>query len=97
MKALILLTVPTGSPSRGGNVTVYVWHKPTKLAYSFLFYSSVYFSLYSNFKYISFHKFSQLSVFSLCVLPVLSLVLLVLSTIYLFMKVSFSPDIIPSG
>ena len=29
--------VPTGSPSRGGDVTVYVWHKPTELARSFLF------------------------------------------------------------
>ena len=37
------------------------------------------------------------SPFSDSVLPVLSLVLLVLSTIYLFMKVSLSPDIILCG
>ena len=29
--------VPVGWPSRGGDVTVYVWHKPTQLAHSFLF------------------------------------------------------------
>ena len=45
----------------------------------------------------SFHKFSrQLSVFSLCFCG-LSSALFALSTIYLFMKVSFCPDIIPSG
>ena len=91
------LTVPAGSPSRGGDVTVYVWHKPAELAHSLLFCSCVYFCLYGSFNCISFHKFSrQLSVFSLCSCG-LSSALLVLSTIYLFMKVSFSPDIIPSG
>ena len=54
------------------------------------------FSLCGPFNCISFHKFSrQLSVFSLCSCG-LSSALLVLSTIYLFMKVSFSPDIILS-
>ena len=43
------------------------------------------------------HKFSQqLSVFSLCSSDLIS-ALFVLSTICLFIKVSFSPDIIPSG
>ena len=52
---------------------------------------------YGPFNCISFHKFlRQHSVFSLCSSGLIS-VLLVLSTIYLFMKVSFSPDIIPSG
>ena len=37
------LWVPAGSPSRGGDVIVYVWHKPTELAHSFLFCSWVYF------------------------------------------------------
>ena len=30
-----------GSPSRGGDVTVYVLHKPTELAHSFFFLNSV--------------------------------------------------------
>ena len=46
---------------------------------------------------ISFHKFSrQLSVLSLCSCG-LSSALLALSTMYLSMKVSFSPDIFHSG
>ena len=57
----------------------------------------VYFSLHGPFNCISFHKFSwQLSIFSHCPSSLIS-TLLVISTIYLFMKVSFSPDIIPSG
>ena len=93
----ILFThVSSGSPSRGGNVTVYVWYKLTKLAHSFLFRSCVYFSLYGPFNCISFHKFSQqLSIFSLCSSGLIS-ALLVLSTKYLFMKVSFSPDMLGS-
>ena len=79
-----------------GDVTVYVWHKPTELAHSFLFCSCVYFCLYGPFNCISFHKFSwQLSVFSHCTSSLIS-ALLVLSTLCLFMKVSFSPDVIPS-
>ena len=50
---------PVGSPSRGGHVTVYVWHKPTELAHSLLFCSCVYFCFYGHFNCISFHKFSQ--------------------------------------
>ena len=29
--------VPADSPSRGGDVTVYVWRKPTELAHSFFY------------------------------------------------------------
>ena len=72
-------------------------HKLTELAHSFLFCSCVCFCLYGPFNFISFLEFSrQLSVFSLCPSGHIS-ALLVLSTTYLFMKVSFSPDIIPSG
>ena len=39
MTTLALPAVPAGSPSRGGGVTVYVWNKPTELAYSFFFFS----------------------------------------------------------
>ena len=90
-------TVPAGSLSRGGDVTVYVWHKSTEPAQSFLFCSCVFFCPYSPFNCISFHKFSrQISVFWLCSSGLIS-ALLVLSTISLFMKVSFSPGIILSG
>ena len=59
--------------------------------------SCIYFCLYGPFNCISFHKFSQqLCIFSLCSSGLIS-ALLVLSTLYLFMKVFFSPDIIPSG
>ena len=57
----------------------------------------MYFCLYGPFNCISFYTFSwQLYVFSLCSCG-LSSALLVLSTIYLFRKVSCSPDIIPCG
>ena len=73
------------------------WHKPTELAHSFLFCSCVYFCLNCPFNCISFHKFSrQLSAFSLSSCGLIS-ALLVLSTLYLFMKVSLSPDIILCG
>ena len=75
---------------------LYFWHKPTELAHSFLFCSCVYFCLYGPFNCISFHKFSrQLSVFWPRSSGLIS-ALPVLSTIYLFMKVSFSSNIIPS-
>ena len=74
-----------------------LWHKPTELAHSFLLRSCIYFCLYSPFDCISCHKFSQqLSVFSLCSSGRISSSL-VLSTICLFMKVSFSHDVIPNG
>ena len=79
--------------SDGGFV---LWHKRTELAYSFLFRSCVYFCLYGPFNCILFRKFSrQVFVFSLCSSSLIS-ALLVFSSIYLLMKVSFSPDIIPS-
>ena len=72
-------------------------HELTKLAHSFLFCSCVCFCLYGPFNNVSFHKFSwQLFTFSLCSSG-LNSALLVLSTIYLFIKVSSSPDIILCG
>ena len=94
--------VPVGSPSRGGDVRVYVKNTiqpslPTP--FFFLFCSCVYFCLYGPVNCISFHKFSgQPSIFSLCSSGLISLsTLLALSNIYLFMKVSFSPDKILCG
>ena len=82
-------TGPHGSPSRGWDVT--------ELVHSSLFCSCVYFCFYGPFNCISFHKFSwQLSAFSFCS-PGLISALLALSTIHLFMKVSFSPDVILCG
>ena len=89
---------PGVSPSRGADVAVYVfdidqrsWPTP------FLFCSNVYFCLSCPFSCISFHKFSRhLSDFSLCSSGLIS-ALLVLSTIYLLMKASYSPDIILCG
>ena len=43
MECFCYLNVPSDSPSRGGDVTGYVWHKPTELAHYFLFCSCVYF------------------------------------------------------
>ena len=66
--------VPAGSPSRGGDVSICVWHKPTELAHSFLFCSCVYSCLYDPLNCISFHTFSQqLSSFSLCSSSLISL------------------------
>ena len=80
-----ILTVSfLGSPSRGGDVTVYGWHKSTELAHSFvLFCSCVRFCLngFSTIFYsINFSR--QLAVFSLCSSGLIS-ALLVLSTIYI--------------
>ena len=96
--------VPGGSPSQGENVAVYVLginrpRLPTLFFLSFLkkSCSSVYFCLDGPFNFISFHKFSrQPSAFSLGSSGLIS-ALLVLSTIYLFMKISFGPDIIFCG
>ena len=90
--------VPTGSPSRGGEVTVCVKdiNQPS-LPTPFSFCSCVNFCLYGPLNCISFYEFSrQLSVFSLYSSGLVS-ALVVLSTVCLFMKVSFSPDIIPSA
>ena len=88
--------VSVGSPSRGGNVAVYVLDinqpsLPTPF-YSVLF--CVCFCLYDPFNCISFHKWlsRHLSAFSLC-FPGLFSALLVLSNIYVLMKVSVSPEI----
>ena len=90
--------VPAGSPSRGGDVTVYVQdtNQPSLLIpfYSVLVSISVFMALSTVFHFIEFSR--QLSVFSLGSSGLLS-ALLVLSTICLLVKVSFSPDIIPSG
>ena len=88
--------VPMGSPSRGGDVEVYR-HEPAKLSHFFLFCSCVCFCLCGPFNCISLHKFSrQLSAFSLCSSGLIS-ALLVHSSVYLFTKVSFSPDVILCG
>ena len=72
-------------------------HKLTELAHSFLFCFCVCFYLYGPFNFISFLEFSrQLCVFSLSSFGLIS-ALLVLSTVYLSVKISFSPDIIHSG
>ena len=74
--------VPAGSPSRGGDVTVFVWNKPTELAHCFLFRYCICFCLYDPFNYNLFHKFSlQLSLFSLCSSGLVS-ASLVLSTVF---------------
>ena len=80
-----------------GCCNLFLWHNPTELAHSFSLCSRVCFCLYGPFNCISFHKFSrQLSSFSLCSSGLIS-VLLVLSTVYLFMEVSLSPDLILCG
>ena len=72
-------------------------HKLNELAHSFLFCFCVCFCLHGPFNFISILEFSrQLSVFSLTSSGLIS-ASLVLSKIYLFMKISFSPDIIHSG
>ena len=74
-----------------------LWNKPVEFAHSFLLCFCVYFWLYGSFNCISFHKFSrQLSAFSLCSFGLIS-ALLVLSTMYIFLKVSLSSDIILCG
>ena len=80
-----------------GCCSLCLWREPTELAHSFLFCSCVCFCLYGHFSCISFHKFSrQVSAFSLCSSGLPS-ALLVPSVIYLFMKVSLSPDVILCG
>ena len=82
--------VPTGSPSRGGDVMVYVLDTNQPSLPTLLFCSCIYFYLYGPFNCISFHKFpKQLSTFLLCFSGLISAS--VLSTMYLFTKVSFSP------
>ena len=87
-----------GSPVRGGDVTVYIKdiNQPSLLTpfYSVLVSVSVFVALSTVFQAINFPDNAP---FSHSILPVLSLLYCVLSTMCLFMKVSFSPDIIPSG
>ena len=90
-----LLIVPAGSSSRGGDVTVYVPDinqpsLPTPF-YSVLVSVSVFMALSTVFHSINSPDNSPLSH------SVLISALLVLSTIYLFMKVSLSPDVIFCG
>ena len=87
--------VPTSPPSRGGDVAVYVFdiNLPSLLipSYSVLASISVFMALSTVFHSI---KSADNSPFSDCSSGLLS-ALLVLSTLCLFMKVSFSPDITP--
>ena len=91
------LHVPMGSPSHGGDVTVYVYDI-NQLSLPTPFYSvhvsvSVFVALSTVFHSINSPDNSP---FSHSVLPAFS-ALFVLSTMCLFMKISFSPDVIPSG
>ena len=82
--------VPAGSPSRGGDIKVYVLdiNQPS-LPTPFILFLCLFFS-YGPFTCISFHKFSRkLSVYSLCS-PSLISASLVLSTIYFFLKASLN-------
>ena len=86
--------VPRGSPSCSRDVTVYVWHTSRACPLLFILFLclSVFVTLSTVFYSISS---PNNTVLSLCSSGFIS-ALLVLSTIYLFMKVSFSPDVIPS-
>ena len=93
-----LSPVPAGSPSLGGDVTVYVCdtNQPSLPIpfYSGLVSVSVFMALSTVFHSINS---PDTSFFSHSVLSVFISALLVLLTMYLFEKASFSPDIIPSG
>ena len=87
-----------GSPSRGGDVAVYVCvinqpSLPTPFR-SVLMSISIFMALSTVFHSINSPDHSPLSHF---VLPVQVPALLVISTISLFMKVFFSPDVILCG
>ena len=93
-----MVSVPVGSPSRGVDVAVYVFDinqpsLPTPLC-SVLVSVSVFLALSTVFR--SINSPSNSPPFSLSSSGLIS-ALLVLSTIYLFMKVSFSPDVILCG
>ena len=89
--------VPAGSPSRRGDVAAYVFNiSQASLPipfYSVLVTVSVFMALSTVFHSINS---PDNSAFSLCSSGLIS-ALLVLSTIYLFMKVSLSPDVILCG
>ena len=91
------IIVSAGSPSRGGDVTVCLRHKPIEIAHSFksvLVFVSVFMALSTVFHSIISPVNSP---FSRSVLPVLSLPYWSFQLYYLFMKVSFSPDVILSS
>ena len=94
-----LILVPTGSSSRGGDVAVYVFdvNKPSLPTpfYSVLVFVSVFMALSTVFHSINSPDNSPLShsVLPVLFLPYWSFQLY----IYLFMKVSLSPDIIIRG
>ena len=94
----VILTVPTGSHSRGGDVAVYVFdiNQPSLLTpfYSVLVSVSVFVALSTAFYSINSPDNSPLSH---SVPPGLISAFLGLSTTYLFMKAFFSPDITPRG
>ena len=86
------LVVPAGSPSRGGDVTVYVKNinQPSLPTLFFLLCSRVCFCVRGPFSCISFHKFSQqLSVFSLCSSGLISALLVFQLCIPLWKSPSF--------
>ena len=96
--SLITASVPTGSPSHGGDVAVYVFDinqpsLPTPF-YFVLVSASVFMALSTVFHSINS---SDNSLLSDSVLPVLFLPCWPFHRQYLFMKVSFSPDVILSG
>ena len=92
------VALPTGVPavslSSGGDIAAYAFYisQPSlPIPFNSVLVSVSVFR--GPFNCILFHKFSgQLSAFSLCSSGLISAVL-VLSIIYLFMKVSLSPDI----
>ena len=95
--AIIAAIVPTDSPSHGGDVVVYVFdiHQPSFPLpfYSVIVSISVFMALSTVFHSINSPDDSPISH---SVLPVIS-ALLVLSALCIFMKVSFSLDIILCG
>ena len=88
---------PANSTSRSGDVAVYVSDINQSICPLPCILFLCLFLFNGPFNCISFHKYSrQLSAFSLCTSSLIS-ALLLLSTIYLFMKVSFCLDIILCG
>ena len=97
MVMVLLCLVLAGSPSRGGDVVVYIFdiHQPSLSTpfYSALVSVSVFMAPSTVFHSINYPDNSP---FSRCSFGLTS-ALLVLSTIYLFRNISFRPDIIFCG
>ena len=99
---VLCLRVPAGSPSRGGDVAVFVFNinqpsLPTPF-HSVLVSISVFMALSTVFHSINSPDNSSLShFFFFFFFSSLISALLVLSAIYIYMKVSFSHDVIPGG